>query len=96
MFVNCSPVVENGDETNSSLGYASRAKLIINKVEKNCDSQEVARLKKVVQMMGQELEHARGPNCSVAPASPDAPPSLQGDEETSPGENSGELELELG
>merc|ERR1712217_1004071 len=49
MFVNCSPVAENGDETNSSLSYAARAKLIVNKVEKNQDSQEVARLKKVVQ-----------------------------------------------
>merc|ERR1711907_11992 len=67
MFVNCSPVSENGDETNSSLSYAARAKLIVNKVEKNQDSQEVSRLKKVVQMMSQELEQARGPNCSAAP-----------------------------
>lgn len=73
MFVNCSPVLENADETNSSLGYASRAKLIVNKVEKNQDSQEVARLKKVVQMMSRELEQARGPNCAAPPGSMDVP-----------------------
>merc|ERR1712139_297982 len=60
MFVNCSPVAENGDETNSSLSYAARAKLIVNKVEKNQDSQEVSRMKKVVQRMSMELEQARG------------------------------------
>eukprot|EP00927_Polykrikos_kofoidii_P034460 TRINITY_DN29244_c0_g1_i1.p1 TRINITY_DN29244_c0_g1~~TRINITY_DN29244_c0_g1_i1.p1 ORF type:complete len:1506 (+),score=343.92 TRINITY_DN29244_c0_g1_i1:114-4520(+) len=59
MFVNCSPVASNADETNSSLSYAARAKMIVNKVEKNQDSQEVARLKKVVQVMSQELEQAR-------------------------------------
>merc|ERR1711918_59829 len=60
MFVNCSPARSNADETNSSLSYAARAKMIVNKVEKNQDSQEVARSKKVVQMMSQELEQARG------------------------------------
>merc|ERR1711967_36692 len=60
MFVNCSPVSENGDETNSSLSYAARAKLIVNKVEKNQDSQEVSRLKKVVTRMSMESEQARG------------------------------------
>mmetsp|Transcript_14426 Transcript_14426/g.31243 ORF Transcript_14426/g.31243 Transcript_14426/m.31243 type:complete len:693 (+) Transcript_14426:1-2079(+) len=59
MFVNCSPVESNADETGAALGYAARAKLIMNKVEKNQDSQEVARLKKVIQIMNQELEQAR-------------------------------------
>merc|ERR1711972_484343 len=59
MFVNCSPVIDNASESGSSLTYASRAKLIMNKVEKNQDSQEVARLKKVIQVMSSELEQAR-------------------------------------
>jgi hypothetical protein len=59
MFVNCSPVSQNADETGAALGYAARAKMIMNKVEKNQDSQEVARLKKVIQVMGKELDQAR-------------------------------------
>jgi len=59
MFVNCSPVASNADETGAALGYAARAKLIMNKVEKNQDSQEVARLKKVITVMSTELEQAR-------------------------------------
>ncbi|CAE7527277.1 KIN14E [Symbiodinium natans] len=46
MFVNCSPASGNLDETAPRLAYAVRAKNIVNKVEKNSDSQEVARLKK--------------------------------------------------
>mmetsp|Transcript_20429 Transcript_20429/g.36638 ORF Transcript_20429/g.36638 Transcript_20429/m.36638 type:complete len:1280 (-) Transcript_20429:40-3879(-) len=59
MFVNCSPAIGNLDETSAALSYAVRAKNIVNKVEKNSDSQEVARLKKVVQMMNVELDKAR-------------------------------------
>lgn len=59
MFVNCSPSASSLEETVSSLNYAVRTKLIINKVEKNQDSQEVARLKKVVQRMSRELDEAR-------------------------------------
>merc|ERR1712048_977257 len=73
MFVNCSPVLGNADETNSSLKYAARAKMIVNKVEKNQDSQEVARLKKVVQMMSQELEQARAGNAVKQAGSDEVP-----------------------
>lgn len=59
MFVNCSPALGNLDETGAALSYAVRAKNIMNKVEKNSDSQEVARLKKVIQVMSSELEQAR-------------------------------------
>lgn len=59
MFVNCSPASGNLDETSAALAYAVRAKNIVNKVEKNSDSQEVARLKKVIQMLSTELEQAR-------------------------------------
>lgn len=61
MFVNCSPAESNSDETGAALGYAARAKLIVNKVEKNQDSQEVARLKKVIQLMS-EKEQAGAAN----------------------------------
>jgi len=59
MFVNCSPASGNLDETGAALLYAVRAKNIVNKVEKNSDSQEVARLKKVIQTLSSELEQAR-------------------------------------
>merc|ERR1719217_369604 len=60
MFVNCSPARTNADESNSSLSYAARAKMIVNKVEKNQDSQEVARLKKVITTMSKEMDTLRG------------------------------------
>merc|ERR1712176_353877 len=59
MFVNCSPVASNAEETSAALSCAERAKKILNKVEKNQDSQEVSRLKNVVKLMSQELEQAR-------------------------------------
>merc|ERR1712217_966316 len=67
MFVNCSPVFGNVDETGAALSYAERAKKIMNKVEKNQDSQEVARLKKVIQVMSQELEQARSSSGAALP-----------------------------
>lgn len=75
MFVNCSPVLANLDETTSSLVYAVRAKLIINKVEKNEDTQEVARLKKVIQVMSKELEQtrAKGMQLPSGPRAVEAP-----------------------
>jgi len=59
MFVNCSPAASSAEETSAALGYASRAKLIMNKVEKNQDSQDVFRLRKVIERLSQELEQAR-------------------------------------
>merc|ERR1719277_2272751 len=70
MFVNCSPVASNCDETGAALSYAARAKLIMNKVEKNQYSQEVARLKKVIQVMSGELEQARTGRAELAPLGP--------------------------
>ena len=48
MFVNISPADYNVDETQTSLTYASRVKLITNDANKNQESEEVARLKKVI------------------------------------------------
>merc|ERR1712182_167289 len=60
MFVNCSPAASNAEETNSSLSYAARAKLITNKVEKHQDNKEVARLKQVIATMSQQLDRQGG------------------------------------
>lgn len=48
MFVNISPADYNADETQTSLMYASRVKLIKNTAAKAQDSEEVTRLKKMV------------------------------------------------
>ena len=48
MFVNISPADYNAEETMGSLTYASRVKNIKNNAEKNQESQEVARLKKII------------------------------------------------
>ena len=47
MFVNLSPTQWNGQETLSSLLYASRAKQISNKAFKQDESEEISRLKQV-------------------------------------------------
>eukprot|EP00403_Amphidinium_massartii_P026335 CAMPEP_0178387412 /NCGR_PEP_ID=MMETSP0689_2-20121128/9061_1 /TAXON_ID=160604 /ORGANISM="Amphidinium massartii, Strain CS-259" /LENGTH=649 /DNA_ID=CAMNT_0020007777 /DNA_START=1 /DNA_END=1950 /DNA_ORIENTATION=+ len=71
MFVNCSPVASNIDETNSSLSYAARAKLIMNKVEKSQESFEVSKLKKAMRDMEAELDQLRvKPAVETAEAQP--------------------------
>lgn len=45
MIVNLSPVDYNFDETQNSLQYASRVKLITNDVQKNVETKDYARLK---------------------------------------------------
>jgi hypothetical protein len=48
MFVNASPADYNADETQTSLVYASRVKLITNNADKNTDNAEISRLKKII------------------------------------------------
>ena len=60
MFVNCSWAGSNADESISSLSYAARAKLIVSNVQQNENSQEVARLKKVITTMSKEMDGLRG------------------------------------
>lgn len=48
MFVNFSPVDYNAEETLSSLVYASRVKLITNSAEKQQETAEIQRLKKII------------------------------------------------
>eukprot|EP01052_Picozoa_sp_SAG31_P000296 SAG31_NODE_9_length_42330_cov_441.979162_11_plen_1177_part_00 len=56
MFVNISPASSNDEETLGSLGYATRASLIKNQIKQSTDSQEVARLKKLVERLSAEVE----------------------------------------
>lgn len=51
MFVNLSPADYNVEETQTSLVYASRVKLITNSAEKMQESQEIQRLKKIIQQL---------------------------------------------
>ena len=48
MFVNISPADYNLDETQTSLTYASRVKLITNDAAKNQDNAEITKLKKII------------------------------------------------
>jgi hypothetical protein len=48
MFVNFSPVDYNAEETQSSLVYASRVKLITNSAEKQQETAEIQRLKRII------------------------------------------------
>merc|ERR550534_1551315 len=67
MFVNCSPAKDNIDETQSSLGYATRAKQITNSASKESGGgKEVARLKEVIATMAKELK-AKGGGDALPP-----------------------------
>ena len=48
MFVNISPADYNAPETQTSLVYAARVKLITNDASKQSDSEEVAKLKRII------------------------------------------------
>ncbi|ETV91536.1 hypothetical protein H310_13918 [Aphanomyces invadans] len=51
MFVNISPADYNQDETQTSLSYAARVKLITNQASKTSDSEEVAKLKAIIKQL---------------------------------------------
>ncbi|ETV81065.1 hypothetical protein, variant 1 [Aphanomyces astaci] len=51
MFVNISPADYNQEETQTSLSYASRVKLITNQANKTSDSEEVAKLKAIIKQL---------------------------------------------
>lgn len=51
MFVNYSPADYNVDETFSSLTYAARVKKIVNNASKQAESEEVARLKRIIKKL---------------------------------------------
>eukprot|EP00913_Durusdinium_trenchii_P018315 g17206.t1 len=67
--------------TSAALAYAVRAKNIVNKVEKNSDSQEVSRLKKVVQMLSTELEQARKSGAALPELGQEDPEGMAAAEE---------------
>lgn len=51
MFVNISPADYNQEETQTSLTYASRVKLITNSANKNAESELVNRLKGIIKQL---------------------------------------------
>jgi hypothetical protein len=51
MFCNVAPDDYNIDETLTSLSYASRVKMITNKVSKNVDHSQVDNMKKLVEKL---------------------------------------------
>jgi hypothetical protein len=51
MFVNVSPADYNQEETQTSLQYASRVKLITNNANKNAESEMVNKLKNIIRQM---------------------------------------------
>jgi hypothetical protein len=51
MFVNISPADYNQEETQTSLQYASRVKLITNNANKTSESETVNRLKHIIKQL---------------------------------------------
>lgn len=51
MFVNISPADYNQEETQTSLSYASRVKLITNNANKNAESELVNKLKAIIKQL---------------------------------------------
>ena len=62
MFVNISPADYNAMETQTSLVYASRVKLITNDANKQSDSEEVAKLRRIIRDLqeGKEVNFDEG------------------------------------
>lgn len=62
MFVNISPADYNAMETQTSLVYASRVKLITNDANKQSDSEEVAKLRRIIRDLkeGKEVDLDEG------------------------------------
>merc|ERR1711937_292111 len=60
MFVNISPADYNAEETQTSLVYAARVKLITNQAKASADTAEVTRLKKVIRNLRNGLPEDAG------------------------------------
>ena len=76
MFVNISPADYNSEETQTSLVYASRVKLITNQAKASADTAEVTRLKKVIRNLRNGLPEDAGledANATAAPAAEEDP-----------------------
>ena len=68
MFVNISPADYNCEETQTSLVYASRVKLITNQAKASKDTAEVARLRKVIKNLRAGLPEDHGMEAEAEPA----------------------------
>ena len=71
MFVNISPADYNCEETQTSLVYASRVKLITNQAKASADTAEVTRLKKVIKNLRNGLPEDAGMEAEAAAAAPE-------------------------
>ena len=60
MFVNISPADYNSEETQTSLVYAARVKLITNQAKASADTAEVTRLKKIIKNLRAGLPEEAG------------------------------------
>jgi len=56
MFVNVSPADYNLEETQISLYYATRVKLIVNETVKNIETKEVSRMKEYLKSLSEERD----------------------------------------
>ena len=56
MFVNVSPADYNLKETQNSLCYATRAKLIVNETIKNVETKELSRIKEYMKSLVEERD----------------------------------------
>ena len=75
MFVNISPADYNCEETQTSLVYASRVKLITNQAKASADTAEVTRLKKVIRNLRAGLPEDHGMEGDAPP--PTAEPAKE-------------------
>ena len=56
MFVNVSPADYNLEETQTSLYYATRVKLIVNETVKNIETKEFSRMKEYLKSLSEERD----------------------------------------
>jgi hypothetical protein len=56
MIVNISPADYNYEETQTSLYYAQRVKVIVNETVKNVETKEFSRMKEQMRLLGEERD----------------------------------------
>ena len=59
MFVNVSPADDNLEETQISLNYATRVKLIVNETVKNVETKELSKMKEQLKNVTEERDAFR-------------------------------------
>ena len=59
MFVTVSPADYNLEETQTSLYYATRVKLIVNETVKNIETKEISRMKEFIRSVTEERDNMK-------------------------------------